>query len=81
MMAMQEPHRTASGAQIPENPHVFMLRITSPAVQDIALAAQRQMAEFLETDGAVVIDPDGQEGALFEVPIGLPLPEDLGFRH
>jgi hypothetical protein len=33
---------------------------------------------FFETDGAVVVDPDG-DGHLFEVPIVPPLPEPLSF--
>jgi hypothetical protein len=37
-----------------------------------------QIAAFFATDGALVIDPDGA-GALFEMPISLPLPEGLNY--
>jgi hypothetical protein len=33
-----------------------------------AIQAQQQIAIFFETDGAVIVDPDGA-GPLFEVPI------------
>lgn len=62
------------------------------ATQAITRAAQRQIAVFLATAGATVLDPDGllpQERAflglpadfpqVFEVPIASPLPEDLGY--
>jgi hypothetical protein len=49
-----------------------------PSVAAFALAAQQQIATFFASDGTVVIDPDGV-GTLFEVPIILPLPEDLNF--
>jgi hypothetical protein len=47
-------------------------------VADLAIAAQIQIATFFQTDGAVVIDPDGA-APLFEVPIVPPLPETLNF--
>ena len=43
-----------------------------------AVLAQTQAAVFFAWDGAVTIDPDGA-GPLFEVPIAIPLPEDLAF--
>jgi hypothetical protein len=43
-----------------------------------ALAAQRQIAIFLKTEGLQAIDPDG-DGPVFATPIKGPLPEDLGF--
>ena len=49
-----------------------------PAIAALAIAAQQQIAIFFETDGAVVVDPDGV-GAFFEVPIAGPLPETLNF--
>jgi hypothetical protein len=65
----------------PANPHTFLTNIANPAVADLAIAAQHQIGEFFETDGAVVIDPDGG-GPFFEVPISqaqIPLMEDLNF--
>jgi hypothetical protein len=66
----------------PANPHTFLTNIGVPAVADLAVAAQMQIAVFFATDGAVVIDPDGAAGPFFEVPISLgqiPLMEDLNF--
>lgn len=68
----------AENPTVPKDPHVFLLLITDPAVQEIALAAQEQIAVFFASDGVEVIDPDGV-GHLFEVPIILPMPEDLFF--
>jgi hypothetical protein len=62
---------------MPKNPHNFMLGVDS-AERPFALAAQRQIAIFLESDGKTIVDPDG-EGQIFETPIKGPLPEDLGF--
>jgi hypothetical protein len=63
---------------VPKNPHLFLTRITTPSVAAVALAAQQQIAWFFASDGGDVIDPD-DAGALFEVPIILPLPEELNF--
>lgn len=63
---------------VPKNPHVFLTRVTTPSVAAMALAAQRQIAAFFASDGADVVDPD-DAGALFEVPIVPPLPEDASF--
>jgi hypothetical protein len=62
----------------PRNGHAFLTNLANPAVADLALAAQLQVATFFQTEGAVVIDPDGP-GPFFEVPIGGPLPETPGF--
>ena len=62
----------------PTNPHTFLTNIGVPAVADLAIAAQQQIAIFFETDGAVIVDPDGA-GPFFEVPIAGPLPEVLNF--
>ena len=72
---------TLAGAQA--NPHTFLTNIgaANPAVAALSIAAQHQIGFFFESDGAVVIDPDGA-GPFFEVPIGLdqiPLMEDLNF--
>jgi len=65
-----------SGA--PANPHTFLTNIGVPSVAALAIAAQQQIAIFFETDGAVIVDPDGA-GPFFEVPITGPLPEVLNF--
>jgi hypothetical protein len=49
-----------------------------PNIAALAIAAQQQIAIFFETDGAVVVDPDGA-GPFFEVPIVGPLPEGPNF--
>ena len=68
-----------TGGQIPKNPHTFLTNISIPAAAPLAVAAQRQIAEFFASDGAVVIDPDGAGSPLFEMPINPPLPETLNF--
>ena len=67
------------------NPHDYFVRLNPPQVGEplaVALAAQRQAAEFFASDGTFVADPDaflsGGCGCLFDVPVGT-LPEDLGF--
>ncbi len=62
----------------PANPHTFLTNIASPAVADLAVAGQTQIAIFFESDGTIVVDPDGA-GPFFEVPIAGPLPEGLNF--
>ncbi len=68
----------ASGAAIPKNPHTFLTNIGIAAAAPYAIAAQTQIAVFFASDGTQVIDPDGG-GLLFEMPIGLPLPEGLNY--
>jgi len=63
---------------IPKNPHTFLTNLEIPGAVPFAIAGQRQIATFFATDGTVVIDPD-ENAPFFEVPIKLPLPEDLGF--
>jgi hypothetical protein len=77
---------SAENPTIRKNPHVFMPSRDGAdvAIRPIALGAQEQIAVFLASDGTEMIDPDGRcepdgPGCLFEVPIGLPLPEDLSF--
>jgi Bacterial Ig-like domain len=72
---------TLPGAQV--NPHTFLTNIgaANPAVAALSIAAQHQIGTFFESDGVIVLDPDGA-GPFFEVPIGLdqiPLMEDLNF--
>jgi dienelactone hydrolase len=61
----------------PVNPHTFLTNITQ-STATLAVAAQEQIATFFESDGTVIIDPDGP-GPYFEVPIVGPLPEVLNF--
>jgi len=70
--------RAARGLGAPANPHTFLTNIGVPAVADLAIAAQQQIAIFFATDGAVIVDPDGA-GPFFEVPIVGALPEGLNF--
>ncbi|MGH8067532.1 MAG: Ig-like domain-containing protein [Candidatus Entotheonellia bacterium] len=67
-------------AVVPKDPHLFLQFNTSSSslLSGIGLGAQRQIAEFLASDGTLVIDPDGSN-SLFEVPIVPPLPEELNF--
>ena len=55
-----------------------MTAIGNPANRPYAIAAQRQIAEFLASGGTRTVDPDGAQG-MFEVPLGGPLPEGLNF--
>ena len=68
----------AANPAVPKNPHTFLTRINVPAVAAVAFGAQQQIATFFASDGTAIIDPDGA-GALFEVPIAGPLPEDLSY--
>lgn len=79
-LAFADPVRNPTGAEVPKNPHEFLFPnpFTAPAVFDIGVFAQEQIATFLATDGAEIVDPDG-DGPLFEVPIGTVLPEELNF--
>lgn len=64
-----------------KNPHTFLTDISSintPAVRQAAFQAQTQIAVFLASGGASIIDPDGA-APLFETPIMGALPEDLAF--
>jgi hypothetical protein len=65
----------AENSMLPKNPHGFMPFIS--IFDAIARGAQEQIAIFFASDGAVVISPE--RSRLFEVPIVLPLPEDLGY--
>src|SRR5262249_31965944 len=69
----------AEDPTVPKIPHGFMVGIGSskPLVAAIARGAQEQVATFFRTDGQVVIHPE--PARFFEVPIKLPLPEDLNY--
>ena len=68
----------AANPAVRKDPHLFLIRST-PGLPDqpIALGAQQQIATFFASDGTVVIHPEPAQ--FFEVPIVLPLPEDLNF--
>jgi hypothetical protein len=68
----------ANNPAVPKNPHTFLTNIGNAAAAPYAVGAQTQMALFLASNGTLVIDPDGP-GPVFEVPVGLPLPEGLNF--
>ena len=68
----------AANPAVGKNPHTFLTGLLNPATAPMAVMAQSQIAVFFQSHGTVVIDPDGP-GALFEVPITLPLPEALNF--
>jgi hypothetical protein len=54
----------------------FLTSSNLAAMHAIALAAQRQVANFIATGGATTID-SGDSGLLFQTPI--PLPKTLDF--
>ena len=62
-----------------KNPHPFLTQgvITDSYFAAISRGAQEQAAQFLASDGLVVIHPDPT--GFFEVPIVLPLPEEQNF--
>src|ERR1700687_860693 len=66
----------AANPAVAKNPHAFLTNITG-AGAPYALAAQRQIATFFASDGAITIDPD-RPGHFFETPTSI-LPEDLAF--
>jgi fermentation-respiration switch protein FrsA (DUF1100 family) len=63
---------------VPKDPHSFLTRFASPGITgEIARGGQTQAAIFLASDGTSITVPEPSR--FFEVPIGLPLPEDLSF--
>ncbi len=60
-----------------KNPHTFLTNIGNPVQAQFAFAAQAQIATFLASDGATVVDPDGA-GPYFETPTSM-VPEDLAY--
>jgi len=67
----------AANAAVSKNPHTFLTNVTG-AGAPFAIAAQLQIATFFQSNGTVVVDPDGA-GPIFEVPIAGPLPETVNF--
>jgi hypothetical protein len=68
----------AANPTLPKDPHGFLTAVGHPAARPLALAAQRQVAEFLSSNGTRTVDPDGTQ-ALFETPLVGPLPEALHY--
>ena len=68
----------AANPALPKDPHGFLTAVGSPAARPLAIAAQRQVAEFLSSNGTRTIDPDGAQ-PLFETPLAGPLPEALHY--
>jgi hypothetical protein len=66
----------AANPAMPKDPHGFLTAIANPANRPYAIAAQRQIAEFLSSGGTRTVDPDGTQG-MFETPLVGPLPEGL----
>jgi hypothetical protein len=64
---------------VPTNPHGTLISITSadPLLAEIARGYQEQIGTFFASDGTEIIHPE--PARFFEVPIVLPLPEDLNF--
>lgn len=67
----------ADNPLVPKDPHTAILSINLPALRDIARGMQEQVATFFDSDGVEMIHPTPAQ--YFEVPIELPLPEDLSF--
>jgi len=67
----------AENPTFPKNPHGFMVRSDMLAFRAITLPVQQQIGVFFATDGTEIIHPE--PARFFEVPIVLPLPEDLSF--
>ncbi len=63
---------------VPKDPHTFLTNLTRPGIAgQIAHSGQTQLAIFLASGGSQIIYPEPVR--FFEVPILLPLPEDLNF--
>jgi hypothetical protein len=68
----------AEDPAVPKDPHGFFLRYTSSGITgEIARSAEVQVAIFLASQGNIIIHPEPER--FFEVPIVLPLSEDLNF--
>jgi hypothetical protein len=67
----------AENPQLPTIPHGFLTRLDIPGWRAITRGAQQQIATFFATDGQVIIHPE--PARFFEVPISLPLPENLNY--
>jgi pimeloyl-ACP methyl ester carboxylesterase len=62
---------------LPKNPHGFIFSPFYPMLPAVPRGALEQVAVFFASDGAEMIQPEPVR--FFEVPVVLPLPEDLEF--
>src|SRR5262249_6820820 len=62
---------------LPRDPHRFVLQLPGSGISAIAIPAQQQIATFFATEGHIIAPPGAER--YFEVPVVLPLPEDLAF--
>ena len=67
----------ADNPAVVKNPHTISNLIATPVASTIARAAQDQVVRFLESDGAVIVQPEPVR--YWEVAVLMPLPEDFGF--
>src|SRR5262249_50497242 len=69
----------AEDPAVQRDPHAFISLIDNPdpLVAAIARGAQVESATFFASDGQTIIHPE--PARFFEVPIHLPLPEDLNY--
>jgi hypothetical protein len=70
----------AADPLVGKNPHTFLTNVFTEPGKTYAIQAQKQIATFFATDGAMTIDPDGggTAGRFFETPTSM-VPEDLAF--
>ena len=66
----------ATAGAVGKNPHAFLTNVAG-AGAPYAFAAQQQIATFLASDGATIVDPDGP-APFFETPTSM-VPEDLAY--
>ena len=69
----------AEDPQMSRNPHGFAFAIADPSAlaREIARGTQQRVALFLASGGELIIHPE--PARFFEVPVLLPLPEDLSY--
>ena len=77
-LTMLYRHDLASAERptLPKNPHGFMFGAPLGFVE-IGLSVQRQIATFFASEENLITHPE--PARFFELPIGSPLPEDLGY--
>jgi Calx-beta domain len=67
----------AENPTIPKNPHQFLIMVNDPAVRQVALGYQSQIAAFFASDGTEIVHPEPSR--FFETPIAGSLPEQTNF--
>ncbi len=80
-LAVRYRHDLASveDPTIPKNPHNVLIGVLHPSAlfRAIGRGLMNQVATFLASGGNVIVHPEPAH--LFEVPIRIPLPEELNF--